>query len=72
MRKYFYKNLMDLEYDNTRTRTQSDIDAGEETLEKEPIEVLQELFLKQNGTAMNDFQTQTAARLIEEIWGADQ
>ena len=72
LRKYFYKNLMDLEYDNTRTRTQSDIDAGEETLEKEPIEVLQELFLKQNGTAMNEFQTQTAARLIEEIWGADQ
>ena len=71
LRKYFYKNLMDLEYDNTRTRTQSDIDAGEEALEKEPIEVLQELFLKQNGTAMNDFQTQTAARLIEEIWGAD-
>ena len=72
LRKYFYKNLMDLEYDNTRTRTQSDIDAGEEALEKEPIEVLQELFLKQNGTAMNDFQTQTAALLIEEIWGADQ
>ena len=72
LRKYFYKNLMDLEYDNTRTRTQSDIDAWEEALEKEPIEVLQELFLKQNGTAMNDFQTQTAARLIEEIWGADQ
>ena len=72
LRKYFYKNLMDLEYDNTRTRTQSDIDAGEEALEKEPIEVLQELFLKQNGTAMNDFQTQTAARRIEEIWGADQ
>ena len=72
LRKYFYKNLMDLEYDNTRTRTQSDIDAGEEALEKEPIEVLQELFLKQNGMPMNDFQTQTAARLIEEIWGADQ
>ena len=72
LRKYFYQNLMDLEYDNTRTRTQSDFDAGEEALEKEPIEVLQELFLKQNGTAMNDFQTQTAALLIEEIWGADQ
>ena len=72
LRKYFYKNLMDLEYDNTRTRTQSDIDAGEEALEKEPIEVLQELFFKQNGTAMNDFQTQTAARLREEIWGAEQ
>ena len=72
LRKYFYKNLMDLEYDNTRTRTQSDIDAGEEALEKEPIEVLQELFLKQNGMPMNDFQTQTAARIIEEIWGTDK
>ena len=72
LRKYFYKNLMVLEYDNTRTRTQSDIDAGEEALEKEPIEVLQELFLKQNGMPMNDFQTQTAARIIEEIWGTDQ
>ena len=34
--------------------------------------VLQELFLKQNGMPMNDFQTQTAARIIEEIWGTDK
>ena len=46
LRKYFYKNLMELVYDNTRTRTQSEIEAGEEALEKEPIEILQELFLK--------------------------
>ena len=69
LRKYFYKNLMDLDYDNTRTRTQSVIDASEEALEKEPIEVLEELFLRQNGVAMNDHQTQLAVRLIEEIWG---
>ena len=72
LRKYFYKNLMDLEYDNTRTRTRSEMNAGEEAIEKEPIEVLQELFLKQNGTSMNEFQTQIAAGLIEEIWGEDQ
>jgi exonuclease SbcD len=71
LRRFFYKNLMDLEYDNTRTRTRSDIDAGEETLEKEPIEILQELFLKQNGSAMNEYQTQLASRLIEEIWRED-
>ena len=46
LRKYFYKNLMELVYDNTRTRTQSEIEAGEEALEKEPIEILQELFFK--------------------------
>lgn len=70
LRKYFYKNLMDLDYDNTRTRTQNVIDAEEEALEKEPIEVLQDLFLKQNGSEMNEFQTELASRLIEEIWGA--
>ncbi len=71
LRKYFYKNLMDLDYDNTRTRTQSEINTGEETLEKEPIEILQELFFRQNGISMNEYQTQIAARLIEEIWGAE-
>lgn len=71
LRKYFYKNLMELVYDNTRTRTQSEIEAGEEALEKEPIEILQELFLKQNGVFMNEYQNQVSSRLIEEIWGTD-
>lgn len=72
LRKYFYKNLMDLDYDNTRTRMQSEMDAVEEAIEKEPIEVLQELFQKQNGIPMNDFQTGLAQGLIEEIWGAQE
>ena len=43
-------------------------DALEEAIEKEPAEVLEELFLKQNGKAMSDFQKDLAARLIDEIW----
>jgi exonuclease SbcD len=71
LRRYFYRNLMDLAYDNIRTRTQSEIDAVEDNLEKEPIDVVQELFFKQNGTPLNDFQARLASQLIKEIWDAD-
>lgn len=68
LRKYFYTNLMELDYDNARTRAQGVTDALEEAIEKEPAEVLAELFLKQNGKAMSDFQKNLAARMIDEIW----
>lgn len=68
LRKYFYTNLMELDYDNARTRAQGVTDALEEANEKEPAEVLEELFLKQNGKAMSSFQKDLAARLIDEIW----
>lgn len=68
LRKYFYKNLMELDYDNARTRAQGVTEAAEEALEKEPSEVLEELYLKQNGTGMTDFQKELAASLIDEIW----
>jgi exonuclease SbcD len=68
LRARFYHNLMELRYDNTRTRSRNVIETEEEALEKEPVEVLQELYLLQNGLAMNEFQTELAAKLIEEIW----
>lgn len=70
LRKYFYINLMELDYDNARTRAQGVTEALEEAIEKEPSEVLEELFLKQNGKAMSDFQKDLASRLIDEIWNA--
>lgn len=70
LRKYFYKNLMELAYDNARTRARGVTEAAEEALEKEPSEVLEELYLKQNGTQMTDFQKKLAASLIDEIWNA--
>lgn len=69
LRVRFYKNLMELKYDNTRTGSEGgEINSEEEVLEKEPIEVLGELYEKQNGTCMSGFQKEVAARLIEEIW----
>lgn len=69
LRKYFYQNLMEIDYDNSRTRSQGVVDAAEEALEKEPAEVLQELYQKQNGTAMSAFQMELAQKLIRGIWG---
>ena len=70
LRARFYKNLMEIKYDNTRTGQADDgIAAEEEALDKEPIEVLGELYEKQNGTGMSEFQKELAARLIAEIWG---
>ena len=69
LRVRFYKNLMELKYDNTRTGSEGgEINPEEEVLEKEPIEVLGELYEKQNGTCMSEFQKEVAARLIEKIW----
>lgn len=68
LRTRHYKNLMELSYDNTRTKTQSAVEAAEETLEKEPSEVLEDLYKIQNGAQMSDFQKELAARLIDEIW----
>ena len=68
LRKIFYKNLMDLDYDNARTRALGVSEAVEEALEKSPVEVLEELYSKQNGVGMTDFQKKLAASLIDEIW----
>ena len=68
LRSRHYKNLMELSYDNTRTKTQNTVEAEEEAIEKEPSEVLEDLYKIQNGAQMSDFQKELAARLIDEIW----
>ena len=42
---------------------------GEE--EKEPIEVLGDLYQMQNGREMSLLQKETAEKLIRRIWGED-
>lgn len=63
-----YPNLMLLEYDNTRTRTQSDILGAEHAEQKTPLQLFDELYEKQNGQPMNDTQRSFTMRLIREIW----
>ena len=71
LRRRFYENLMLLEYDNARTSSDVRIEAKEGEEEKEPIEVLGDLYQMQNGREMSLFQKETAEKLIRRIWGED-
>lgn len=65
--RVIYPNLMRLEYDNTRTRTNNEIFAGEEQVSKAEIDLLDELYELQNGTHLSDAQRAYAQELFESI-----
>ncbi len=63
-----YKNLMKLDYDNTRTRLTGFVEGPAEAESKSPLELFEELYEKQNGVPMSEEQKSFAAGLIEKIW----
>lgn len=63
-----YPNIMKLDYDNMRTRNTQTLEADGDVENKSPIELLGELFEKQNGREMSGEQEKFAAELIEKIW----
>ena len=66
-----YKNLMKLDYDNTRTRTQSQITGAQDVETKSPIELFGEFYETQNGQEMTKEQHSFVCDLIEKIWGEE-
>ena len=68
--RVIYPNLMKLDYDNLRTRTQTVIDGAEDVERKSPLELFGELYEKQNGAAMSEEQKKFSAELMERIWEA--
>ena len=64
-----YKNLMKLDYDNTRTRTQSEITGAEDVETKSPMQLFGEFYEAQNGQEMSAEQQSFISDLIEKIWG---
>ena len=66
-----YKNLMKLDYDNTRTRTQSQITGAQDVETKSPIELFGEFYEAQNGQEMTKEQHSFVCDLIEKIWGEE-
>jgi exonuclease SbcD len=68
-----YHNLMELRYDNKRTRSGN---AAPESLagdtEKTPMELFGELYLKQNGDVMNQQQEDYVKKVVEKIWEGDK
>lgn len=63
-----YPNIMQLEYDNKRTRTNQIIDTSDINSLKTPIEFFNEFYQLQNNQGLNDAQMQIMQDLIDSIW----
>lgn len=66
-----YPNLMNVEYDNLRTRTSSTVEDIPEDDTGDPLTLFQKLYLAQNGAPMTEEQTAFCLELIEKLWEAD-
>ena len=64
-----YKNIMKLDYDNTRTKTFNLIDADQMIEFKSPQQMFGELYKLQNNRDLNKDEEDYISALITEIWG---
>lgn len=67
-----YPNLMVLRYDNTRTRSRAEILEGGDAENRSPLELFEELYLRQNGASLSPEQRGYLTALIEELWGGEE
>ena len=63
-----YPNLMSLDFDNTRTRAEGAVMITEEAMKQQgTLELFQEFFLKQTGSAMGGTQEKILKEILEEV-----
>lgn len=62
-----YPNLLQLSYDNTRTRTSQLVDGPGEVPNRLPLELFDELYQKQNNQPMSPVQRAFMQTLMESI-----
>lgn len=65
--RIIYPNLMRLEYDNTRTRENSDVNGADEVERKSEIELFGEFYELQNNQAMSGKQEAFVRELIQHV-----
>ena len=63
-----YPYLMKLDYDNRRTRAGFQLEEGADAARREPLELLEEFYERQNGQPMGEEQRTLARELMEHIW----
>lgn len=63
-----YPNIMKLDYDNERTRTNGKLDGTDRAEQKSPIELFAELYEKQNTQPMSQVQQDFLEGIVEDIW----
>lgn len=66
--RVIYKNLMRLEYDNTRTRSDAQIELTTDIETKSPLELIDEFYYMQNNQSISKMQREYLEKLIDEIW----
>lgn len=64
----FYPNIMLLDYDNQRTRSQKEVEQLDRVEERTPGELFAALYEQQNGQEMQPDQKEYLDGLIREIW----
>jgi len=62
-----YPNIMALSYDNTRTRLDQLIGPAENVRSKSPLELFEELYVRQNNRPLEAEQREYLQKLIEEL-----
>ena len=67
-----YKNLVKLDYDNTRTRTLGAVEDAVDVERTAPIDLFAQFYKMQNGMDFSEEQKAFAQELIEEIWGGEK
>lgn len=70
--RVIYRNLMKLEYRNSRTSALGRVTAPEAVRERTPAQLLGELFVKQNDRPMPEEQAAYVRALAVEIWEEDE
>ena len=66
--RVIYPNLMKLDYDNRRTRTQADFAQAAEVQSRSPQELFGEFYEKQNGQPMSAEQADYIDQLVRQLW----
>jgi exonuclease SbcD len=70
--RVIYPNLMRLDYDNKRTRTESSVSSVADVSKYSPIELFEMLFEEQNGQAISETQRDFLNGLIGEVWEGEK
>lgn len=65
--RMIYKNMMNLRYDNTRTRSDSEITAATDAETKSPYQLFAEFYELQNNAEMTAEQSTYIEKILEEI-----
>jgi len=70
--RVIYPNLMKLDYDNTRTRTNLIIEGAADVQRKSPLQLFGELYEQQNNQPMTEVQNKFMHELIASIWEGEK